>query len=142
MRLLASSLILVLVLGGCQSTATRDSSHSTPAAVVARPGWFAQPAGPDGQLGGVGIARTHLKGPSFQRQTAIARALDEIARQLGVEVASVLEDRTQASERGGLQSSTAIYSVQTTRGEVVRARLREIWVHPQTNEVYAWMTVE
>lgn len=84
----------------------------------------------------------HIRGPHFQRETAIARALDELARQLGVTVHSVLEDRTEVAGAGKARTHTAIYSVQTTDGQVVKAALRAVWTDPRNDHLYAWMTLE
>lgn len=125
-------------MAGCQST----PRHPAYADASAQPAWLLNPQGPEGQFGGVGVSKVHIKGPSFQREVAIARALDELARQAGVQVSSTLQTASQVRGNSSLQSETNIISFQTTTGEVIRTRLRATWVHPKTNELYVWMTKE
>lgn len=130
---------LFALLAGCASTARQQASstdHPSP------PAWVLQPEGPQGQLGGVGVSRPHIRGRSFQRQTAVSRAIDEIARQLGVRVDSILSDQQKSVDGGSLKGQTAIYSFQTTTGEVISARLRALYIDPASRELFAWMTIE
>lgn len=137
----AIGLFLLVLLVGCQShqqdipSTQNPSPHKTPE-------WVLQPTGPEGQLGGVGVSRPHVRGLSHQRQTAVSRAIDELARQLGVTVESVLTDQQRSVNGGQLAGETTIVSFQTTTGEMISARLRSLWKDPQSKELYAWMTLE
>ena len=104
----------------------------------AKPDWFFNTS-KDGKTGGVGISGIHINGLSAQRGLAISRAVDEIARQLGVKVSSVLKISTTNSSAG---SNTAMesYSIHTVDGRSVTATISGIWVDPATDELYIWMT--
>lgn len=117
------------------------ANSSTPVALAhaSQPEWVLNPSGPNGELGGVGHARVHVRGVSYQRQLAIARGMEEIARQKGVKVDSVLESLQVDSGVGRGTSSSTLFSIQTTTGETIRARLEALWVVHNTGELYAWL---
>jgi len=127
-------MVLAVLAVGCggtpQATVPKDGS----------PEWIYNP-GMSGKIGGVGSAITHVKGRAAQRETAISRALDEIARQMGVKVSNVLS--TEASAGGGnASSSMQSYSFQTTDGKVVKAQIKAFWHDSYRNELFVWMVVE
>ena len=105
-----------------------------------KPHWYWRPNS-DGKPGGVGISGMHIKGLNAQRTLAVQRAIDDIARQLGVQVKSFSKTTTvgnQDSVRTGLES----YSIQMVDGTTVKATIRELWEDPATNELYVWMVVK
>ena len=105
-----------------------------------KPEWYYKP-GMDGKIGGVGISGRHIKGPNAQRELAVTRAIDDISRQMGVEVSNVTKVHT-AGTRDSAQTQMDIYSIQTVNGQTVKARIREFWEDPDTNQLYVWMVVE
>ncbi len=105
-----------------------------------KPYWYWRPNVVD-QPGGVGISGMHIKGLNAQRALAIQRAIDDIARQLGVEVKNFTKSTTvgnQDSVRTGLES----YSIQMVDGTTVKATIRELWEDPVTDELYVWMVIK
>ncbi len=105
------------------------------------PEWVYNYKSKKGQICGVGSAGVHMKGFPYQRATAVARAIDEIARQKNVSVSSSLESYMEGSSSGST-SSLSVYSVQTTEGEVIRARIVESYYNRDTNEFYVLMCEE
>ena len=125
--------VAVVLMAGCGQPAPKAASGGMP-------DWVYNP-GMSGKIGGVGSAITHVKGRAAQRETAISRALDEIARQMGVKVSTILSTEASAGE-GGASSSMQSYSFQTTDGKTVRARIKAMWHDAYRNELFVWMVVE
>ncbi len=94
-----------------------------------------------GKLCGVGISKPHIKGFFYQKATAISRSIDEIARQLGVEVKVKLDHYLKGSGSGGT-SGLSSYSVQTTSGKTVTAQIKDTWYSKKTEELYVCMCTE
>jgi hypothetical protein len=126
-----AALTALWLLAGC---------GGTPAAKTGAPEWIYNP-GMSGKLGGVGSAIMHVKGRAAQRELAISRALDEIARQMGVKVSNVLSTQASASEAGA-SSAMQSYSFQTTDGTTVKAQIKAIWHDSYRDELFVWMVVE
>ncbi len=105
-----------------------------------KPEWYYKP-GMGGGIGGVGISGPHVMGPNAQRELAVTRAIDDISRQMGVEVSNVTKVQTTGT-RDSARTQMEVYSIQTVKGETVKARIREFWEDPNTNQLYVWMVVE
>lgn len=84
---------------------------------------------------GVGTALPHIKGISFQRAVAIARAIDEIARQKNVTVNTKLEHFMSGSSEG-TTSNLSTFSVQTTSGVSISSKIKDAWMSQKRNEFY------
>lgn len=106
------------------------------------PEWLYSFKAPKGKVCGVGTAGIHIKGPSYQRATAIARAIEEIARQKGVTVNTSAEYFMQGSSAGGAVSALRVYSVQTTEGETVRAKVVETYYDKEKKLFHVLMCEE
>lgn len=107
---------------------------------IERPDWFWNP-GMDGRTGGIGVSGPHVKGVNAQRRLAISRAINEIARQKGIEVKNVLKV-TREGNRDKENTTQHSYSIQTVDGKSVTAMINDIWENPETNEIYVWMVVK
>jgi len=117
------------------------SCSSTPAPPhVKRPDWFYKPS-VDGRIGGIGIAGEHVKGFNAQKTLAIERAIDDIARQLGVNVKNITTAATVGSQ-DTFQSTMETYSVQTVNGKTVKAVIMEFWEDRESRKLYVWMVVQ
>ncbi len=108
-----------------------------PVVELKKPVWFYN-SSVEGGIGGVGICATHTKGSFAQREVAISRAVDEIARQMGVSVQNILKTSAEVSG-SSVKTSLETYSIQTSDGKIVKATVREIWIDPVSNELYVWM---
>ncbi len=97
------------------------------------PDWFYKPSG-DGYTGGIGISGTHFLGKTAQRELAISRAIDDISRQLGIDVNNKIVVSSTNTE-----TNINAYSIQSVNGQKFRAKIVEIWLHPTTNEMYVYM---
>jgi hypothetical protein len=152
MKLPAPLLLPVLLFGlfsGCQTqqqtAGTAPSMNpavntvTVPTASGQRPAWIYDPTPGQGKFGGVGSARRHIDGFSAQRQLAISRAIDEIARQLGVKVDNFMKTETSVVGQD-VSSSMDLYSIQTTAGQLVQAQIRAFWETPDGEELFVWMS--
>lgn len=126
-------LTLALAITACAPHTRSTGSHRTDT----RPAFIHNPS-PDGRMGGVGIARVHIRGPQAQRQLAISNAIDELARQKGTQVQSWQATHTSGSQESATTQMETV-SIQTTSGETIRAVIRQIWEDPATKELYVWM---
>jgi hypothetical protein len=118
------------------SACTETVSNSV---VNGKPAWFWSPNDGD-VLGGVGEAGTHVDGIAAQRQLAVHRAIEDIAKQKGVTVSSVQTLQQHSTESSSASSTLDVYSVQTVSGITVTARVREFWIDPQTKRLFVWIT--
>jgi hypothetical protein len=107
---------------------------------VKPPGWIMDPFIKD-KICAVGVCGPHINGFHAQRYTAISRAFDEIARQKGVTV-DANSEHSFASIGQNSVSQLSEYSVQTTTGQVVSARLYDTWLDRKTNMFYVRMYSE
>jgi hypothetical protein len=107
---------------------------------IEKPEWIYTP-NQDGKLGGIGIAGSHIKGPSAQRELAISRALDEIARQMNVKVSTVVKT-SSSTTKNSASNSIDTFSVQTSDGQIIKARINKIWQDHYSEEMYIWMLMQ
>ncbi len=102
------------------------------------PDWVYNPSSND-YIGGVGVCGTHIKGKNAQRELAISRAIEEIARQKGVTVSNVLSTSSKSNSSSSLTSNMSSYSVHTVTGEVINAFIVDTWINQDSNELYIYM---
>ncbi len=102
------------------------------------PNWVYNPSSSD-YIGGVGVCGTHIKGKNAQRELAISRAIEEIARQKGVTVSNVLSISSKSNSISSSNSNMVSYSVHTVTGEVINAFIADTWINPNSNELYIYM---
>lgn len=104
------------------------------------PPWITNP-NLDGHTGGCGSAGLHIKGPHAQRQLAISRAIDELARQQSVEVTNIIAVKTSGN-RDRFKSEVDSFSVQTSSGQSIQAGIRAVWQDPRTERLYVWAVID
>jgi len=131
-----------LLLAGCvpSSTPLIPTATHFESAPSSQPKWVYETS-KDGKLGGVGISKPHYNGKTAQRTLAISRALDEIAKQMGVEVSTIQKISTVGTSQNA-NTNLESYSFQTTNGKVVTAKIQSFWEDKTTDELYVWMVVE
>jgi hypothetical protein len=132
-------LLGAVYLSGCSSLNPTTSSTIS-SSIPQKPKWIFETS-KEGKAGGVGISKPHFNGKAAQRILAISRALDEIARQMGVEVNNI----QKISTTGTSQDTTTTlesYSFQTTNGKIVTAKVQSFWEDTTTDELYVWLVVE
>ncbi len=95
-----------------------------------------------GEVCGVGVAGVHMRGFAYQRATAIVRAIDEISRQKGVTVDTRLEYFMAGTTESGARSGLAVYSVQTSKGQTIRARVVRAYYDKDSQMFYVLMCEE
>jgi PBP1b-binding outer membrane lipoprotein LpoB len=137
----APILLGAVLLTGCipSSTPTPTVTHSDNAP-SSQPKWVYETS-KDGKMGGVGISKPHFNGKTAQRMLAISRALDEIAKQMGVEVSTIQKISTVGNSDNSTTNLES-YSFQTTNGKVISAKIQSFWEDKTTDELYVWMVVE
>lgn len=141
MKLVSGIFIVALIMSGCaQQQSQVEKRVEQSAQKSGLPSWIFNPS-MGGKLGGVGASLPHVKGVSAQRTMAIARAFDEIARQMGTTVDTTLATQTIASN-GSASSTLQTYSVHTTSGKVVVGEVREFWFNEQDNNLYVWVVTK
>lgn len=86
----------------------------------------------------VGSSRPHIRGKSYQRSLAVGRALEGIARQKNVKISTKLEHMMSGSSNTNF-SKMRSFSLQTTSGETVNASIEDIWLDPDTSELFILM---
>ncbi len=129
--------ILLLFTFGCTSFTNKNSTKEiVTVGEESIPQWFFNPTVGIYKYGGVGVSGRSTKGLSGQREIAIAKAINEIAIQMGVKVDSIVK-----TSQVNTDTDYEGYSFQSTNGQVVSARLMEIWYDKENNKVYAWLVV-
>ena len=108
--------------------------------IQGKPEWFYHPS--DGSnIGGVGVSGIHVDGKTGQKTLAMQRALEEIARQMGVKVQS-FSSLKSVSDSSGSAVSGESSSFFTVEGNEVKARIKAMWEDSYTGELYIWMVTE
>lgn len=138
---LAVLFIFVNLIAACALPAKSvNDAPQAQGAENALPSWVWKP-GFNGKIGGFGSCGMHVNGLTGQRELAIQRAIDQIARQMGVRVRN-----TQHMETTGTKDSAVTrvdsYSIQTVDGATVKAEVKEYWEDKRTGELYVWMVVQ
>jgi type IV pilus biogenesis protein CpaD/CtpE len=130
---IAVIILMAALLGAC-------AAPQVQAPAAEKPEWLWKPS-ENGKIGGVGIAKEHIRGVDEQRKLAVSRAIDSIAAQLGVTVKNITTIKAHADNSG---SSTVqdSYSIHTVQGNTVRATIKEFWLDSSTGELYVWMVSE
>ena len=138
MKKLALILIMILTFLGCSSVNNQKSVNQNKVNSNGLPNWvFNSTAGGKYKIGGVGVSKRTIDGVTKQREIATSRAIDEIAKQMGVKVSN-----TSLSHSTKNNSSFEQYSLQTVEGNKVNAVIKEVWHNEKTGELYIWMVVE
>lgn len=127
-KVIALSVLAMFILTACGAKSCL---------VNGRPHWYWNPS-EGGVIGGVGEAGYHVGGKTAQRQLAVTRALEDIALQKGVNVASVREVNTYETSVSS-QTGATTYSIHTIDGTGVNAIIKEIWQEPSSGVIFVWM---
>jgi maltose-binding protein MalE len=106
----------------------------------ARPAWYFNPS-LTGKAGGVGMCKAHINGTAGQRDLAIRRAIDELAKQMGVKVQNAAGMFSSGTSDSAVTHKEE-YSLHTVDGVTVRAVVKELWLDSKTGELYVWMVAE
>ncbi len=138
MKQTSKVIVFIILLVFVYACAEKNVTAPAP---VQKPEWLWKPSD-GGKIGGVGIAKEHIRGLDEQRKLAVSRAIDSIAAQLGVQVQNVTVLESHATSAGAASTRIDSYSVHTVQGNTVKASVKEFWTDPQTNELYVWMVLE
>lgn len=124
-------MVLIIFISGCAYFPSAGNSYR------AKPYWISHPSGV-GFIGGVGYCGAHVNGRTGQRELAVARAIDDIARQISIKVDSV-STLYSAGDNSGSFSSMNIYSVHTVTGAAFSAKIMDVWEDGYKGELYIYM---
>lgn len=103
------------------------------------PSWVLSPS-KNGKIGGVGKCGFHVNGYTAQKELATERALEDIARQKGVEITSSLKISSQGSNYTNMPSTVSeSKSEQRVMNTGVKAHIEEIWQDEITKDLYIYM---
>lgn len=105
------------------------------------PEWVLNPS-KNGVIGGVGYCAAHVDGISGQRELASKRALEEIDRQKGVQVDSIMVVSSKHSNQVEMPDTTIDTVSGFKTNTNVRAYIKEVWIHPVTKVMYVYMIAE
>ncbi len=138
-RIFSAFLIFItfLLFSSCASKYNNSISSNN----IQLPEWVVNPSR-NGVVGGIGYCAAHIKGYAGQKELAIKRALEDIARQKGVVVNSILFVSSKSSNQTKMPDTTSktISSYQTQQN--VKSYIKEIWIHPTSKEMYIYMIAE
>ena len=123
-------LLIALIIWGCSKTPQNNIT----------PKWIYLSPSQNGTIGGVGMSGKHIDGKTGQRELAISRALDEIAKQLGTKVTTIQKIDMNGNS-SSINSNIETYSFQTAEGKVVKSAIESIWYDEKNDEIYILMVV-
>jgi len=135
MRLLTknlSSFFLLIFLTGCGIS---NSSVLQKGICYSTPNWVYKIPVSKNKVYGIGVAGENMKGFSFQRKSAISKAVSEIASQLKVKVNNRFE--SIADSRNGISAQN--YTFQTIDNQVVHAKIVKSCKNPNNGMFYVLM---
>ena len=126
--------LLLFFFAGCNQTIT-PAKVETPH----YPAWVNNPNF-NSLRGAVGSSSPHFKGPAYQRQLAISRALDELAMQIGVQV-DIVANREEISTGDNLNATSDIQTQQKVNNSNITAHIEATYLDPNTGELFVWMVL-
>jgi hypothetical protein len=138
MKKILTSIILAvfcLAFSGCFADKTDGVKL-----INGKPEWFFHPSD-GGKIGGVGVSGIHVDGKTGQKALATQRALEEIAKQMGVKVQSFSTLKSM-SDSSGSSISGESSSFFTVDGKEVKATIKAMWEDSYTQELYVWMVAQ
>lgn len=144
MRVLAACCLVVGVMSaGCGKQVKQVDNETLEKEFEHAPAWVLD-GYQTGEISGVGSARIGKGGIQFARTEALAKARDELARQVSVKVQSLVNNFVQQAGLGSDQMADA-FSKQVTR-QVTNATLagskqRDTWISP-SSEFYALVVMD
>lgn len=128
MRLLLASIALLLMVTGCFGP--------EPKSRFAKPDWILHP-----EPGVLGMAYRHGSGSVVkQKEVAMQRAREELARQKGIDI-SLVETKSESYVNGKSSLVTTSDGSSKTK-QTVTAHEKDSWTDPMTGIIYVWMVTE
>lgn len=125
MHNLFKTLLIALITTGLFACMAQPQQQPVQPQKPQRPAWIDNPR-TAGKIVGLGRAGFHFNGHAAQRELAMSRALDEIARQMGVTVNSIMVVNQQLTTTGS-SATMASTSEQSVKGRVVNAVVHDEW---------------
>ena len=125
------STIFLIGCASSQTTAKQDIC-------IKEPSWVLNPPIKKNVIYGVGIAPENIKGIQAQRNSAISKAINEIATQLNTQVNSKFI-AYEKQNNGFTNKNYQHLSIQTVNQIRIRAKIIDFCKNPNTGELYVLM---
>jgi hypothetical protein len=129
-------ILVTLLVTGCSSNFLSNNKENL---VNGVPQWVHNPKSNANEVVGIGIAPKNMKGAQAQRKSAISKAIDEIASQLGTTVNSIVQTSAHSDSNGNSNSALNTYSFQTVDGKTVTAFIKKTYKNPKNGVLYIMM---
>ena len=131
----AFCLMMALMIAACGKQVKKVDNEALEKEFAHAPAWVLD-GYLDGEISGVGSARIGKGGIQFARTEALAKARDELARQVSVKVQSLVNNFVQQAGLGDEQMADA-FSKQVTRQvtneTLAGSKQREMWISPSSD---------
>ena len=129
MRVLLTSLLTLLVFSGCFGPEPKSKFD--------KPDWVLHP-----EPGVMAMAYMHASGSvAKQKEVAMQRAREELARQMGIDISLVETKReTYNNGRSTLQTTSGGESV--VKNKTVIAHEKAYWIDPMSGNMYVWVVAD
>jgi hypothetical protein len=106
-----------------------------------RPSWIGNYSVSGDKKVSVGSAMPHIRGFDAQRKLAESRAIDSMARQLGVKVSNIVLTSVTGNSSSA-SSNMHTESRQEVSGNIVKASFKNTWQDPKNKEYFVRMVQE
>jgi len=125
----------LLIMVGCASPYFNNNNN-----VICKttPKWAIEPPVTKGKIYGVGIAPMNFNGKAAQRESAIHKAINEIASQLNTVVNSQIVTNSAIYNKSATHSTNSV-SFQTINGQKVSAKIIKSCTNPNNGFLYILM---
>jgi len=128
-----------LLFAGCSmNDIGLGSKKSNSYICTSEPAWVINPPVKAGEIYGVGVAPLNFKGEQAQRQSAISKAINEIAAQMQTTVNSQTVTQSAVYNKHATTSMSSV-SFQTVDGQKVSANIIKACKNPETGYFYILM---
>ena len=128
----------LFLIGFILMTISCAGTSTTQKPTVDMPKWIYDGSHDLGKICYVGSSLPHIKGLPYQRALAVTRAIEGIAKQKNVKV-DVEVETIMKGTRNNASTKMMSYSVQTTKGQNVSAKITDIWLNPENKEMFVRM---
>jgi len=142
MKLKKGSIILSLVallMVGCATTSLNTNNQN--GVCVNEPKWVLNPPVNNNKIYGIGIAPPNFYGVAAQRESAIHKAINEIASQLNTVVNSQSISSAVIHNKSATHSMSSV-SFQTVDGQKVSAKIIKSCRNPNNDFLYMLMEAD
>ena len=131
MKKYAYLISVVFLFYGCQVVPEKK-------VISSEPKWMLDPYVDDDKIASIGCAGEHFKGKSAQKQLAISRALDAIAKQNKVIVNNITINSKKYSGSNQIESSSNSYTTQKVDNVKISTKVKAVYNNPN-GDICVWV---